>query len=135
MAATRTAPLAITCPACGLSRTFAADAAPSRVPHHCPRCGADLVADGLLEPAGPGDAVSELAPLPAADATPDACALLPAPAAWETAAVAAFAAVLAWSHLTRGMLAAVVSGADLVFHEAGHPVLGALGSRFLTYLG
>jgi len=62
-------------------------------------------------------------------------ASLPAPAGWEAGAVAALAAALAWSRATHGLLAAVVSGADLVFHEAGHPILGILGSRFLMFLG
>ncbi len=62
-------------------------------------------------------------------------AFLPAPGPWEAAGVAVFAAWLAWSHATHGALAAIVSGADLVFHEAGHPILGILGSRLLTYLG
>ncbi len=43
--------------------------------------------------------------------------------------------LLAWSHLSGGPLAAVVAGADLVFHEAGHPIFGLVGSRFLGYLG
>jgi hypothetical protein len=67
-----------------------------------------------------------------AEAAPD---ILPAPARWEAAGVALFAAALAWSHATRGTLAAIVSGADLVFHEAGHPIFGVLGSRFLMFLG
>ncbi|HEX9049966.1 MAG TPA: hypothetical protein VF841_05475, partial [Anaeromyxobacter sp.] len=45
------------------------------------------------------------------------------------------AVVLAASRATRGLLAAIVSGADLVFHEAGHPILGLLGSPLLMYLG
>ncbi|HEX9241223.1 MAG TPA: hypothetical protein VF875_02150 [Anaeromyxobacter sp.] len=65
----------------------------------------------------------------------DGDALLPAPGGWEAAAVLLLAAALAWSHATHGALAAIVSGADLVFHEAGHPILGILGSRFLMYLG
>ncbi len=138
MPLTVTQPLAIACPACGLSRSFPAGG-PSTFPHHCPRCGADLVADGLLEPAQASDPGSDAFPYPPAQAAPagaaDEDALLPAPAAWEGAAVALFAAVLAWSQASRGMLAAVVSGADLVFHEAGHPILGLLGSRFLMYLG
>jgi hypothetical protein len=73
-------------------------------------------------------------PYPAAAAPPED-AFLPAPAAWEAAAVCAFAAVLAWSHVAHGTLAAIVSGADLVFHEAGHPILGLLGSRLLMFLG
>jgi hypothetical protein len=136
MDVTVTEPLAIACPACGLSRSFPAGGAPSRFPHHCPRCGADLVADGLLTPAA--DATSDVFPYPAAAAPGRARvadAFLPAPAAWEAAAVVAFAALLAWSYAGRGLLAAVVSGADLVFHEAGHPILGLLGSRFLAFLG
>jgi hypothetical protein len=130
--------LAVACPACGLSHAFRAGAAPARIPHHCPRCGADLVAEGLLEPAAPDAAATDGLPPSAersAERRTDDEAYLPAPAAWQSAAVAAFAAVLGWSHATRGMLAAVVSGADLVFHEAGHPIVGVLGSRFLTYLG
>jgi hypothetical protein len=61
--------------------------------------------------------------------------LLPAPSGWEAAGCAALAALLAWSALTTGRLAAVVAGADLVFHEAGHPIFGLFGSRFLMYLG
>ena len=60
---------------------------------------------------------------------------LPAPAGWEAGGVALLAAALAWSHATRGILSAIVSGADLVFHEAGHPIFGLLGSRFLMFLG
>jgi hypothetical protein len=75
-------------------------------------------------------------PYPAAAPAPArADAFLPAPAPWEAAALVAFAAVLAWSHLGRGVLAAIVAGADLVFHEAGHPIFGLLGSRFLVFLG
>jgi hypothetical protein len=59
----------------------------------------------------------------------------PAPERWEAVAIALFAALLAWSHLSRGFLAAALSGADLVFHEAGHPIFGLLGSRFLMFLG
>jgi hypothetical protein len=138
MAISVTQPLAIVCPACGLSRTFAAGGAPSRFPTRCPGCGAALVADGLLAPV-PQDATSDIFPYPpaapAAVRTPQADAFLPAPRAWEAVALVAFAALLAWSHLGRGMLAAILSGADLVFHEAGHPILGLLGSRFLAFLG
>lgn len=125
---TVTEPLAIQCPRCGLSRSFAAGGAPSRFPSHCPRCGADLVADGLLAPAAdsPPGGVSGA---PARDDR------LPAPAAWEVAALAAFAVVLAASRASHGLLAAIVSGADLVFHEAGHPILGVLGAPLLMYLG
>jgi hypothetical protein len=133
MAISVTQPLAISCPACGLTRSFPSGGAPSRFPHHCPECGADLLVDGLLEPTAPAQEPSgELIPYPAAPARE---AFLPAPAAWQAAALAAFAALLAWSHLGRGWLAAVVAGADLVFHEAGHPIFGLLGSPFLMYLG
>lgn len=44
-------------------------------------------------------------------------------------------ALVARSQLTAGLLAAVVDGFDLVVHEAGHPILGLLGSRFLMFLG
>jgi hypothetical protein len=65
----------------------------------------------------------------------DPLALLPAPQPWEAVALAFFAALLAWSHSTRGFMAAALSGADLVFHEAGHPIFGLFGSRFLMFLG
>ncbi len=130
--------LEIACPSCGLARSYPASTAPGRLPHHCPRCGADLVADGLLEPAAAPaelarDPLAELA-APAPGAADDG-ARLPAPRPWEAAAVAALAALLAWSHATHGFVAAIVSGADLVFHEAGHPLFGVFGSKLLTYLG
>ncbi len=56
-------------------------------------------------------------------------------AGWEVAALAAGTALLLWSEATRGVLAAIVDGADLVFHEAGHPIFGLLGWRFLAILG
>jgi hypothetical protein len=43
--------------------------------------------------------------------------------------------LLARSQLTHGFLAAVVDGFDLVIHEAGHPLLGLFGWRFLMSLG
>ncbi|HET8541529.1 MAG TPA: hypothetical protein VFL83_16755 [Anaeromyxobacter sp.] len=136
MAISVTQPLAIACPSCGLTRTFAAGAAPSRFPRQCPGCGAELVVEGLLQPTREAEPGSDLIPYPAgAGGARDDAAFLPAPAAWQAAGVAAFAALLAWSHLSHGVLAAVVSGADLVFHEAGHPVFGILGSRLLMYLG
>lgn len=60
---------------------------------------------------------------------------LSSPAPLEAVALALFAALLAWSHATRGFMAAALAGADLVFHEAGHPIFGLLGSRFLMFLG
>jgi len=59
----------------------------------------------------------------------------PRPAGWEAAALAGGAALLAISQADRGVLAAVVQGADLVFHEAGHVIFGILGLRFLMFLG
>jgi len=44
-------------------------------------------------------------------------------------------ALLARSQLTHGWLAAIVDGFDLVVHEAGHPIAGLLGLRFITFLG
>ncbi len=125
------APVSISCPACGLARELAAEHAPAQLPHHCPRCGTDLVADGLLvalERAPDGEPPT---PSPA----PGESRIFPAAEGWEVAALAIFAGVLAWSQATRGFLAAVVSGADLVFHEAGHPIFGLFGSRFLMFLG
>ena len=127
-------PVEISCPACGLARTFE-DA--RTLPHHCPRCGTDLVADGLLveaepSPDGPGFP-SDAAPTAAPEG--EAGSFFPAPGGAEAIGVALFAALLAWSSLTRGFFAAAVAGADLVFHEAGHPIFGLLGLRFLTFLG
>jgi hypothetical protein len=59
----------------------------------------------------------------------------PPPSGPAALALVAGAALLARSLLARGPLAAVVSGFDLVVHEAGHPVFGLLGSRFLMFLG
>lgn len=50
-------------------------------------------------------------------------------------ALVAGTALLARSQLGHGFLAAVVDGFDLLIHEAGHPILGLLGSRFLMFLG
>ena len=67
MAISVTQPLAISCPACGLSRSFPSGAAPSRFPHHCPACGADLLVDGLLQPPAPQrEATEDLIPYPVA---------------------------------------------------------------------
>lgn len=59
----------------------------------------------------------------------------PAPEAWHAALLAGGAALLAWSQVTGGRLAGILSYADLVFHEAGHVVFGLFGWRFLTILG
>ncbi len=58
-----------------------------------------------------------------------------APSGAAVAALAAGTALLLWSELTNGFLARIVDGADLLFHEAGHPIFGVFGWRFLTYLG
>ncbi len=109
-------------------------AVPTRFPTHCPECGADLVADGLLTAApAPTSGMFGVPGRPAAGAPGED--RLPPPVAWQAAALVAFAVVLAASRVLHGLLAAIVSGADLVFHEAGHPILGVLGSPFLTYLG
>lgn len=92
------------------------------------------MADGLLVESEPGG--SAPAPSPSSSASdPERWQGFPAPAGPEAIGVALLAAFLAWSFLTRGFFAAAVSGADLVFHEAGHPILGILGVRFLMYLG
>lgn len=130
-------PIRITCPSCGLSRAFGAGRGPGTLPHHCPRCGTDLVADGLLveaEPARAGPATLTAEPV-TAGAGERTAPFFPAPPGLEATGVALLAALLAWSALTRGFLAAAVAGADLVFHEAGHPIFGILGSRFLMFLG
>lgn len=59
----------------------------------------------------------------------------PPPSGPAVLALVAGAAVLARSQLAHGFLAAVVDGFDLVVHEAGHPLLGLFGSRFLMFLG
>ncbi len=131
---TVTEPLAIACPSCGLSRSFPSGG-PSRFPRHCPSCGAELVVDGLLEPETVP--ASDAFPSPGGASRPGSSRgeRFATPAGWQAAGVAGFAALLAWSHLGHGLLATIVSGADLVFHEAGHPILGILGSRLLAYLG
>jgi len=127
----RAHPVTVSCPACGLSRAFEGGRGPATLPHHCPRCGADLVADGLLVAAEPGRLDASPRPGPTAPSEP----FFPTPAPAEAIPAALLAALLAWSSLTRGFVAAVVAGADLVFHEAGHPLFGLLGSRFLMFLG
>jgi hypothetical protein len=82
-------------------------------------------ADGL------GDDVAAL-PAPA-DEAPET--LLPPPSGAATAGLAAAAVLLLWSQASRGFLSRIVDGANLVFHEAGHPIFGLFGSRFLMYLG
>lgn len=129
-------PLRITCPACGLCHAFDAGQAPQRLPRHCPRCGADLVADGLLVAVAPAPVAED--PAPSSFGSPAPAVEEPAfppPAGWEVLALAAFAGLLCWSFASRGFLAAALSGADLVFHEAGHPIFGLFGSRFLMFMG
>jgi antitoxin (DNA-binding transcriptional repressor) of toxin-antitoxin stability system len=59
----------------------------------------------------------------------------PTPSGPAALALVAGATLLARSELAHGVLAAVVAGFDLVVHEAGHPIFGLLGSRFLMFLG
>ena len=59
----------------------------------------------------------------------------PPPSGPAVLALVAGTALLARAQLTHGFLAAVVDGFDLMVHEAGHPILGLLGSRFLMFLG
>jgi len=59
----------------------------------------------------------------------------PPPSGPATLGLVVGATLLLRSELTHGLLAAVVDGFDLVVHEAGHPVFGLLGSRFLMSLG
>ncbi len=59
----------------------------------------------------------------------------PTPNGGAVLALTCGTALLARSELHHGFLAAVVDGFDLVVHEAGHPLLGLLGSRFLMFLG
>ncbi|HET9555049.1 MAG TPA: hypothetical protein VFP50_18935 [Anaeromyxobacteraceae bacterium] len=59
----------------------------------------------------------------------------PPPSGGAALTLVAGTALLARSQVSHGLLAAVVDGFDLVVHEAGHPILGLLGSRFLMFLG
>jgi hypothetical protein len=59
----------------------------------------------------------------------------PPPFGAQVLALAAGSALLARSQVSHGTFAHVVASADLVFHEAGHVLLGLLGVRFITLLG
>ncbi len=59
----------------------------------------------------------------------------PPPSGPAVLALVAGATLLADSQRTHGVLAAVVDGFDLLVHEAGHPIFGLLGWRFLMFLG
>ena len=113
----------ISCPACGLSRSLPAALLESGARElRCPRCGREFVVGAV-----PG-------PEPASKAQPEPSRWRPV-AGWQAGALA-FGAALLWNSIrTRGLLFAVISGADLVFHEAGHPVFGLLGWPLLTFLG
>ena len=65
----------------------------------------------------------------------EALPAFPPPSGAAVAALLAGVALLLRSERTHGFLAAAIHGADLVFHEAGHPIFGILGSRFLMFLG
>ena len=60
---------------------------------------------------------------------------LPPPGGAALAALLAGVALLLRSERTHGFLAAAIHGFDLVIHEAGHPLFGLLGWRFLGLLG
>jgi len=66
-----------------------------------------------------------------------AAALLafPAPGGAALAALLAGVALLLRSERSHGLLAAAIHGFDLVVHEAGHPLFGLFGWRFLGTLG
>jgi hypothetical protein len=57
------------------------------------------------------------------------------PSGGAVAALLIGVALLLRSQLTRGFLAAALDGADLLFHEAGHPLFSIFGWRFLAILG
>ena len=59
----------------------------------------------------------------------------PAPSGASVAALLAGVALLLRSERTHGFMAAAIHGFDLMVHEAGHPLFGLLGWRFLTILG
>jgi len=111
------------CPACGFSGGLADALARAELQApRCPRCGSPV-------PVSPGPA-----PLPEEGGSGKA-GMSRSVAPWQAAAVGAGTLLLWFSMARRGLLFTVLSGADLVFHEAGHPVFGLLGSRFLGILG
>jgi hypothetical protein len=60
---------------------------------------------------------------------------LPPPGGAAVAALLAGLALLLRSERTHGFLAAAIDGFDLVIHEAGHPLFGLFGWRFLAIFG
>jgi hypothetical protein len=133
----------LACPSCGRAREIPPERIPARTfAQRCPGCGTGFEVDGeILRALGgaPPDAADRAGPADLPDPPPEPEEArerwFPAPSGGAAAALAAAAALLLWSQATRGLLAAVIDGANLLFHEAGHPVLGLLGSRFLLYLG
>jgi hypothetical protein len=122
----------LACPSCGRAREVPEDRIPARTfVQRCPGCGTRFDVDGELLRALGGS------PVPPAAAHPDPRpeGLFPAPAGGAAAALAAGTVLLLWSQASGGLLASVIDGANLLFHEAGHPVFGLLGSRFLMFLG
>jgi hypothetical protein len=65
----------------------------------------------------------------------EALQAFPPPSGAAVAALLGGVALLLRSERTHGFLAAAIHGADLVFHEAGHPLFGLFGWRFLAILG
>lgn len=135
----------LACPSCGRAREVPDERIPARTfAQRCPGCGTRFEVDGELlralggaSPAAPGPAGPSDPGGP--DRDPDLLGererWFPAPRGAAAAALAAGTALLLWSQATRGFLAAVIDGANLLFHEAGHPIFGLFGSRFLLYLG
>ncbi|HSN92999.1 MAG TPA: zinc-ribbon domain-containing protein [Anaeromyxobacteraceae bacterium] len=129
----------LACPSCGRAREVPEDRIPARTfAQRCPGCGTRFEADGALlrtlanAPVPPGAADP---PDPSAEADGARGSRFPAPTGGAAAALAAGTVLLLWSQLTHGLLASVIDGASLLFHEAGHPIFGLFGSRFLMFLG
>jgi hypothetical protein len=65
----------------------------------------------------------------------EALLAFPPPQGAAVAVLLAGVALLLRSERTGGFLASAIDGFDLVVHEAGHPLFGLLGWRFLAILG
>jgi len=129
----------LACPSCGRTREVPEDRIPARTfAQRCPGCGTRFEVDGELLRAlatAPGAGDPEAPAEPPREEDRERGRRLPAPSGGAAAALAAGTAFLLWSQATRGLVASVIDGANLLFHEAGHPVFGLLGSRFLMFLG
>jgi hypothetical protein len=131
----------ISCPSCGRGREIPPERIPARTfPQTCPSCGTRFEVDGELLRAlggvGTGGGAIAVDPFAVPDLPDDrAERWFPPPTGAAAAGLAAATALLLWSQLSRGFVASILDGANLVFHEAGHPIFGLFGSRFLMYLG